>query len=139
MIKREDLRYGADGMASSKAVSQFGRALVVAGLLPALAWWSGPVAANPRGGSIVHGDVKIGAGAGGMLDIRQNSRNAIINWESFSIDAGELNPNGSPRAELFTIDGIHMNEKGYRVWREVLLPLLDPPPTEATSLAARPD
>ncbi len=50
-----------------------------------------------------------------------------------------LNRNGNPRAELFMIDGIHMNEKGYRVWREVLLPLLDPPVVEAMSLAARPD
>lgn len=38
-----------------------------------------------------------------------------------------LGPNGNPRAELFSIDGIHMNEKGYRVWRDILLPKLDPP------------
>jgi lysophospholipase L1-like esterase len=38
-----------------------------------------------------------------------------------------LGPNGQPRAEWFTIDGIHMNEKGYRLWRDVLLPQLEPP------------
>lgn len=38
-----------------------------------------------------------------------------------------LNQKGRPRAELFSIDGIHINEKGYRVWRDVLLPLLEPP------------
>lgn len=41
-----------------------------------------------------------------------------------------LDRNGRPRAELFTIDGIHMNEKGYRLWRDILLPLLNPPVVE---------
>jgi lysophospholipase L1-like esterase len=49
-----------------------------------------------------------------------------------------LGPKGNPRAELFAIDGIHMNEKGYRIWREVLRPLLNPPPVEAVTLVARP-
>jgi len=54
-----------------------------------------------------------------------------------------LGPNGNPRAELFTIDGIHMNEKGYLVWRDVLLPTLQAPPlqaptSEAGLLVARP-
>jgi lysophospholipase L1-like esterase len=35
-----------------------------------------------------------------------------------------LGPNGNPRADLFTVDGIHMNGKGYRLWRDVLRPLL---------------
>jgi len=50
-----------------------------------------------------------------------------------------LDPNGNPRAELFTVDGIHMNEKGYRIWRDVLLPLLDPPTEVAVSLFAKTD
>jgi lysophospholipase L1-like esterase len=49
-----------------------------------------------------------------------------------------LGPNGNPRAELFSIDGIHMNEKGYRVWRDVLLPKLDPPSAQPDLLVAKP-
>ncbi len=59
-------------------------------LMPGLTIWTSPVMANPSGGVVVHGDVKIGAGAGGNLQIQQNSRNAIINWDTFSIDAGEM-------------------------------------------------
>lgn len=66
------------------------RALIVGVLLPSLSWWNGPLRANPEGGSVVHGDIQIGAGTGGILDIRQSSNTAIINWERFSIDAGEL-------------------------------------------------
>lgn len=54
-----------------------------------------------------------------------------------------LGPNGQPRAEWFTIDGIHMNEKGYRLWRDILLPKLDaptpgPPAAAPVLLVARP-
>jgi len=49
-----------------------------------------------------------------------------------------LDPKGRPRAELFTLDGIHLNEKGYGVWREVLLPLLAPTARPVTGLVARP-
>ena len=64
--------------------------VIISLLTPGLCFWSGPVQANPRGGSVVHGNVNIGAGTGGNLQIRQSSNSAIINWESFSIDAGEL-------------------------------------------------
>ena len=64
--------------------------LVTSLLLPGLVVWTGPVQANPQGGNIIHGDVHIGAGTGGNLQILQNSSNAIINWDSFSIAAGEL-------------------------------------------------
>lgn len=49
-----------------------------------------------------------------------------------------LGPKGNPRAELFSIDGIHMNEKGYRVWREVLLVNLAPKTAGMGILVARP-
>jgi lysophospholipase L1-like esterase len=50
-----------------------------------------------------------------------------------------LDRNGRPRAELFTIDGIHMNEKGYRLWRDILKPLLNPPVVQAVNLVAKPN
>jgi lysophospholipase L1-like esterase len=49
-----------------------------------------------------------------------------------------LGPNGQPRAEWFTIDGIHLNEKGYRLWRDILLPELDRPVSSKPRLVARP-
>lgn len=61
--------------------------------------------------------------------------NAMIAAEAASLDyvtyvdthTPMLGPNGNPRAELFSFDGIHLNEKGYRVWRDVLLLHLEPP------------
>jgi lysophospholipase L1-like esterase len=37
-----------------------------------------------------------------------------------------LGADGQPRAELFLADKLHMNEKGYKVWAEMLKPLLKP-------------
>lgn len=65
------------------------QAVVLLLLAPGLLVWDSPLQANPHGGRVVHGDVSIGAGHGGNLQIRQNSRNAIIHWESFSIASGE--------------------------------------------------
>ena len=31
-----------------------------------------------------------------------------------------LSPDGLPRPDIFTDDRLHMNEKGYRIWREVV-------------------
>lgn len=49
-----------------------------------------------------------------------------------------LGPNGRPRGEWFTIDGIHLNEKGYRLWRDILLPELDRTVSSKSRLVARP-
>jgi lysophospholipase L1-like esterase len=49
-----------------------------------------------------------------------------------------LGPQGNPRAELFSIDGIHMNQKGYHVWRDVLRPILEPPAALPGILVAQP-
>jgi filamentous hemagglutinin family protein len=49
-----------------------------------------PVAfANPQGAALRHGQVRIDGGAG-RLQIRQMTQRAVIDWESFSIDQGEL-------------------------------------------------
>ncbi len=36
-----------------------------------------------------------------------------------------LNEQGEPRKELFADDGLHMNEKGYEVWTELVTPLVE--------------
>jgi len=45
--------------------------------------------ANPQGAAVRHGQVRIDGGAG-HLQIRQMSQRAVIDWQSFSIDRGEL-------------------------------------------------
>ncbi len=42
------------------------------------------------------------------------------------IHANMLREDGTPRRELFSIDGIHMNRDGYRVWAKSLRSLLGP-------------
>ena len=66
------------------------QAVTICLLLVDMSFGTFPLRANPQGATIVHGDVKIGSGTGGNLQIRQNSASAIIDWERFSIDAGEL-------------------------------------------------
>lgn len=48
-----------------------------------------PLRANPSEGVVVHGDVRM-SGSGRTLTVNQNSRNAIIDWASFSVESGEL-------------------------------------------------
>ncbi len=35
-----------------------------------------------------------------------------------------LGPDDMPRAELYRADGLHLNEKGYQLWAERLMPIL---------------
>lgn len=35
-----------------------------------------------------------------------------------------IGPNGRPRSELFVSDSLHMNQKGYAIWRSVLSPIV---------------
>lgn len=40
------------------------------------------------------------------------------------ITPGMLGPDGKPKPELFLGDGLHMNAKGYEIWRDILRPYL---------------
>ena len=57
---------------------------VVAGLLS-----GGAAQANPTGGVVAHGQASLARPAAGILNIA-NSPGAIINWQGFSIERGEL-------------------------------------------------
>jgi lysophospholipase L1-like esterase len=35
-----------------------------------------------------------------------------------------LGPNGLPRPDIFREDGLHMNAKGYAIWKEAIEPSL---------------
>ena len=71
-----------------------GVSLFAAGTL--LASTAEPVLALPQGGQVAAGDAQIASNAAEMA-IHQNSQNAVINWQSFNIAAGErvsvLQPN----------------------------------------------
>ncbi|MCB1231143.1 MAG: filamentous hemagglutinin N-terminal domain-containing protein [Verrucomicrobiae bacterium] len=66
------------------------QAAVLALLMPGLALLPAGVRANPGGGIVTQGVAEIGDGFGGQLLINQMSQKAVINWENFSINAGEL-------------------------------------------------
>ena len=71
-----------------------GVSLFAAGTL--LASTAEPVLALPQGGQVAAGDAQIASNAAEMA-IHQTSQNAVINWQSFNIAAGErvsvLQPN----------------------------------------------
>lgn len=67
-------------LANSAAYRLVALALVFGGASPLLAQ-----SVLPQGGSVVGGSATIGTPANNALTITQNSQNAIINWNSFSI------------------------------------------------------
>lgn len=44
-----------------------------------------------------------------------------------------LNKEGQPRPELFLKDGLHMNAAGYKIWAELVRPLIEEPKTAASA------
>lgn len=63
--------------------------VVLAMLTPGLMTFPVSLNANPRGGQVVHGNVNW-ANNGKTLNINNSSNSAIINWQSFSIQADEI-------------------------------------------------
>jgi filamentous hemagglutinin family protein len=59
-------------------------------LAPGLLTFSVPLQANPEGAQVVIGDVGFQGMGTANLDIFNNSQTAIINWQNFSIDQGEV-------------------------------------------------
>lgn len=63
------------------------------------------VQANPTGGNIVSGSASISAN-GHQLDIHQNSHHAIINWQSFSVGAGEVTQFHQPSSSAAVLNRV---------------------------------
>jgi len=38
-----------------------------------------------------------------------------------------MGPDGKPKPDIFVADNLHMNEKGYAIWKEIILPFLPKP------------
>lgn len=50
--------------------------------------------------------------------------NANMGLRFIDCEKGILDENGQPKRELFRMDGIHFNGKGYKVWTECIRPVL---------------
>ncbi|WP_167760050.1 filamentous hemagglutinin N-terminal domain-containing protein [Paraburkholderia pallida] len=62
-------------------------ASVVAALFEAI--WASSVLANPTGAQVVAGGVTVSSPSSTQMNITQSTPNAIVNWNTFSIGAGE--------------------------------------------------
>ena len=81
------------------------RALPLALLFCALTA-SGPARAGPEGGQVISGTVDIVRTSPERLDIVQDSDKAIIDWRSFSIDAGEHAHFEQPSSSSITLNRV---------------------------------
>jgi lysophospholipase L1-like esterase len=54
----------------------------------------------------------------------KNDLEELGNIEYLDVWPAMLNDDGEPREELFADDGLHLNEKGYEVWTELVGPLV---------------
>ena len=75
-------------------------------LLAAVALSSLVVRANPIGESVTVGSVSFDRVTPGVLSIRQETDRAIINWEGFSIGAGELTKFIQPGANAAALNRV---------------------------------
>lgn len=82
------------------------QAVVLCLLFPGLVLLPLPMAANPSGGVVVNGTIEIGDGLNGYLGISQSSHKGIINWDDFSIGAGELTEFMQPGADAATLNRV---------------------------------
>ncbi len=64
------------------------------------------VSANPQNGIVAAGDATIVTAAPHRVDIVQSSERAIINWQGFSIDAGEVTDFQQPSASSVTLNRV---------------------------------
>ena len=92
--------------ANSVFVSELVTALLLAiGLIAVAVLFAESADANPTGGSVVAGSASISGGAG-LETITQSSQNSIINWQSFSIGAGETTNFLVPNANSATLNRV---------------------------------
>jgi len=81
------------------------RGTILGILFPGLLVFPVPTVANPTGGVVVHGNVNFQGGAG-MLQINQLSNRAIIDWQDFSISAGEVTRFNQPGASALALNRV---------------------------------
>lgn len=65
-----------------------------------------PASANPQGGDVVAGTATITTPEPSTLQIDQSTNRAIINWDSFNIDAGETTRFALPNSDSWTLNRV---------------------------------
>lgn len=91
----------------SKTLRQLGKQAITWTAIFLVSFMGSPVLANPFGGVVQSGNATI-SGAGNTVTINQQSGRAVINWNGFSIGAGEItrfNQPGSNAAILNRVTG----------------------------------
>ncbi|HEX4872849.1 MAG TPA: filamentous hemagglutinin N-terminal domain-containing protein [Nevskiaceae bacterium] len=76
------------------------------GLVAGLLVTGSPAFANPQGAEMVAGEALFNASTPGLLEIQQTSGQAIINWQSFSIGAGETVRFLQPDAQALVLNRV---------------------------------
>ena len=106
-----DTKRGSARTTSSRIrKSLFGKIISMAAAFSMASW---PVLANPQGGAVVGGSATINQSSPGTTIINQTSTHAIINWNDFSIGAGELTDfqtGGASSATLNRVTGGNLSE-----------------------------
>jgi filamentous hemagglutinin family protein len=68
-----------------------------------------PVLANPKGGQVHSGSARISEGAG-RVDVHQGSDSAVLSWDSFDIDPGEVTQFHQPGKDSVAINRIFQGD-----------------------------
>ncbi|MDF1658087.1 MAG: filamentous hemagglutinin N-terminal domain-containing protein [Verrucomicrobiales bacterium] len=93
-------------MKSSLPLNQYRRVRLVIGLALVLTIpFAQPIYSNPTGATVRHGDISI-TGTGGNLQIHQSTSHGIIDWQTFSIQSGEVTRFIQPGSSSVTLNRV---------------------------------
>ena len=81
-----------------------------AALLAALLAAPAPVLANPSGGQVRSGSATITGQGTGRVDVHQHSDRAILSWDSFNVEAGEVTQFHQPGRDSVAINRIFQGD-----------------------------
>jgi len=71
--------------------------------------FSNSALANPEGGTVVEGNATINNPSDTYMRVDQSSQKAVINWQDFSIDAGDHTHFAQPNASAITLNRVITN------------------------------
>jgi filamentous hemagglutinin family protein len=100
---------------SNRPGGAFGRPLqakAIASVVAALfeATWASSLFANPTGAQVVAGGVTVNSPTASQMNITQSTPNAIVNWNTFSIGAGEAVNIAQPSATAALLNRVVGND-----------------------------
>ncbi len=82
-----------------------GRKILLPFVAAAMAAFTGLVSANPIGGQVTAGQIRI-SDVAGLTTITQTDMRGIVNWQDFSIGAGEITQFIQPNASAVTLNRV---------------------------------